>query len=178
MGFPLNPLARAAARVRLATTTLPNARGWRRLLIEAAWAIPAAMLLCWAGGLLRPGLSDDPELLLRLAVVAIVAPALGEELLFRVLLLPPPGAPAAPWRLAIPVLLFVLWHPPQVLLFGPGWGAVVLNPWFLAAVAAVGVALTRLYRATGSIWPPVLLHWTIVVGWKAFFGAPSPWTAS
>jgi predicted Abi (CAAX) family protease len=177
MGLSLKSVKSAAAKVRLAAR-LPEAGGWSRLLVEAAWVIPLAMLLCWAGGLLHFGLADDPGLLLRLALVAIIAPAFGEELLFRVLLLPAPGEPASAWRLGVAVLLFVLWHPPQVLIFGPAWAVVVLNPWFLTAVAVVGIAATRLYRATGSIWPSVLLHWAIVVGWKAFFGAPSPWTGS
>jgi uncharacterized protein len=145
------------------------------MLLEAAWSLPLAMLLCFAGGLMSFGWTDDLALLMRLAFVALIAPALGEELLFRVIMLPPPDQPAPWWRLAIPVLLFVAWHPPQVLIFGPHWGEVVLNPWFLAAVAVMGTALTRLYLATGSIWPSVLLHWITVVGWKAFFGAPSPW---
>lgn len=146
--------------------------------MEAGWSVPLCLLLVWLGGLAELGWTDDPALLLRLALIAIVAPAFGEELLFRIVLLPLPGQSAPSWRYAVPVLLFVLWHPPQVLLFGPAWGEVVLNPWFLAAVAVLGTALTRLYLATGSIWPSVLLHWTAVVGWKAFFGAPSPWTAS
>jgi len=153
----------------------PPRRAWRHLLVEAAWALPLAALLCHAGGLLEPGWTDDPALLVRLALVALVAPALGEELIFRVLLLPAPGAPAPAWRVALSVGLFVLWHPPQALVFGPHWAAVVLNPGFLAAVAALGLALARLYRRTGSIWPCVLLHWTAVVGWKALLGGPSPW---
>ena len=123
-------------------------------------------------------MAEDPALLFRLALVALVAPAFGEELLFRVLLLPRPGEPASSRRMALSVALFVLWHPPQALIFGAHWGAVVLNPGFLAAVAAIGVALARLYVRTGSIWPCVLLHWTAVMAWKAFFGAPSPWVGS
>lgn len=73
----------ALAKVRRAVTTIPDGRAWRRLLIEAAWSLPLAMLLCWAGGLMRFGWTDDPALLLRLALVAIVTPAMGEELLFR-----------------------------------------------------------------------------------------------
>ena len=168
----------AVAKVWAALSTVPDERAWRRLLFEASWSLPAALLLVWLGGLAEFGWTDDPNLLIRLALVAIIAPALGEELLFRVALLPSPGELAPWWRVAVPILLFVLWHPPQALLFGPEWGEVVLNSWFLAAVAVMGTALTRLYRATRSIWPPVLLHWTAVVGWKAFFGAPSPWTGS
>jgi len=168
-------MAGIGAKLRSALLTMPNAAAWRRLLLEAVWSLPLALLLCWAGGLVEPGLADDPGLLLRLAVVAIVAPALGEELLFRVLPFPPPGEQASLRHYILSVALFVAWHPPQALLFGPHWAAVVLNPFFLAAVAVVGTALARLYRATGSIWPSVALHWTTIMGWKAFFGAPSPW---
>jgi predicted Abi (CAAX) family protease len=155
----------------------PGAGWWRGWLVEAAWSLPLAALLCAFGGLLDFGWTDEPGILLRLALVALVAPAFGEELLFRVLLLPPPGQPVPPRRLALSVLLFVLWHPPQALLFGPHWAAVVLNPFFLAAVTLLGIALARLYARTGSIWPCVLLHWAAVVAWKAWFGAPSPWIA-
>ena len=170
-------MAGAVARIRQALVTVPDRRGWRRLLLEAAWSLPLAGLLCAAGGLVRFGLADDPALLLRLAVIAIFAPALGEELLFRALMLPPPGQAAALWRYALPVALFVAWHPPQILLFGAAWGEVVLNFWFLAAVAVMGIAFTRLYLATGSIWPSALLHWATVMGWKGLLGGPSPWVS-
>jgi predicted Abi (CAAX) family protease len=62
-------------------------------------------------------------------------------------------------------------------LFGPHWARVVLDPFFLAAVFVMGVALGRLYARSGSIWPCVILHWFAVVGWKALLGGPSPWIA-
>ena len=150
-------------------------RAWRHLAVEAGWSLPLAALLCGLGGLIEFGWTDDPAQLLRLALVAIVAPAIGEELLFRVLLLPAPGEAVPPWRIALSVLLFVLWHPPQALLFGPHWAPVVLNPFFLAAAAVVGLALARLYVRTGSMWPCVVLHWIGIMAWKAFLGGPSPW---
>jgi len=155
----------------------PPRGAWRSLAIEGAWSLPLAALLCVLGGVAHFGWTDDPALLLRLALVALVAPAFGEELLFRVLLLPPPGRRVPPPRILGSAALFTLWHPPQALLFGPAWAAVVLNPGFLAAVAVMGVALARLYARTGSIWPCVLLHWAAVVGWKALLGGPSPWVA-
>ena len=167
---------RGAGKLRSALA-LPSFRAWRHLAVEAAWSLPLALLLCAAGGLATPGWAEDGDQLLRLAIIALIAPALGEELLFRVLLLPRPEDPAAPRRVLLSIILFVLWHPPQALLFGPQWAAVVLNPAFLAAVAVMGLALARLYRQTGSVWPCMLLHWSAVVGWKAFFGAPSPWVA-
>lgn len=168
----------ALSKVRRAIVTRPDGAAWRRLLIEAAWSVPLCLLLVYLGGLARPGWTDEPQLLLRLAFVALILPALGEELLFRVLLLPPPDAAVPRGRLVLAISLFVVWHPPQALIYGPHWAVVVLNPFFLAAVAVLGTALSRLYLATGSIWPPVLLHWATIVGWKAFFGAPSPWVAS
>ena len=160
---------------RRSAFALPRRRAWNHFLVEAAWSLPLAFLLCALGGLIDPGWTDHPGTLVRLALVAIVAPAFGEEVLFRVLVLPPPGMPVSGLRIACSAALFVLWHPPQAWLFGPHWGALMLNPFFLAAVGVLGVALGRLYARTGSIWPCVLLHWTAIVAWKAFFGAPSPW---
>src|SRR5688572_18329434 len=154
-----------AGKLRGAVTKMPDASAWRRTALEAAWLLPLLALAGFAGGFVDWGWTDDPAGLLRLALVALVAPALGEELLFRAALLPAPGEPASAWRYVVPVLLFVAWHPPQALLFGPHWAAVVLNPWFLLAVAMLGIALTRLYLATGSIWPCVALHWFVVVAW-------------
>jgi uncharacterized protein len=160
-----------------AALALPRRRAWGVLAVEGAWSLPLAALLCALGGLADFGWTDEPALLLRLALVAILAPALGEELLFRVLLLPPPGCSVPARRLILSAALFMLWHPPQALLFGSHWGRVVLDPFFLAAVFVMGIALARLYARTGSVWPCVLLHWTAVVGWKALLGGPSPWIA-
>ena len=47
-----------------------------------------------------------------------------------------------------------------------------LNPWFLATVAVLGLLLTRLYVATRSLWPSIIVHWLVVVAWKLFLGGP------
>jgi uncharacterized protein len=167
-----------AARLAGAVSTWPDRRGWARALFEAGWSLPLILLLGWAGGLFDPGWTDDPALLARLALIAIIAPAIGEELLFRAALLPAKDEPMHPARGALAIGLFVLWHPLQIIPFGRHWAEIVLDPWFLACVAVLGLALTRLYRATGSIWPGVLLHWLAVVGWKAFLGGPSPWVGA
>jgi hypothetical protein len=116
------------ARINSALRTIPDRSAWARMLFEAGWSLPLAMLLCFVGGLMSCGWTDDPTLLLRLVFVALIAPALGEELLFRVIMLPPPDQPSPWWRQAIPVLLFVAWHPPQVLVFGPHLGGGGLEP--------------------------------------------------
>lgn len=165
-----------APRVRTAVGTPPKPGHLPSMLFEMAWLLPLLLLLGFAGGLMSWSPRFD-EQLLRLALVAIVAPAFGEELLFRAVLLPPPrkDRPIPVRPVAMSTALFVLWHPAQALIFGPHWATVVLNLWFLAAVAAFGIASSRLYWRTGSIWPSVMLHWLVVVGWKALLGGPSPW---
>lgn len=164
----------AIARVRAALTTFPRAADWLRLTFELVWLAPILAALGWAGGLVNPQPLDLASFL-RFAAVALFVPALAEEAIFRGTLLPTPNSHPSLFRCALAIAAFVAWHPLQVLWFGEAWGAVVLNPWFLAAVVALGVATTRLYLATSSLWPPIVLHWLVVVAWKALGGA-SPWT--
>ena len=118
------------------------------------------------------------EATIRLALIAIVAPALGEELLFRAAMLPAPDPDSPiPWRAVLwSTALFIAWHPVQVFIHGEAWARIVLDPAFLACAGLLGIACARLYWRSGSIWPAVLLHWVVVVAWKALFGAPSPWS--
>jgi len=36
----------------------------------------------------------------------------------------------------------------------------------------LGTALGRIYAATKSLWPPILVHWFVVASWKLFLGGP------
>nr|WP_257215064.1 CPBP family glutamic-type intramembrane protease [Sphingomonas sp. R-74633] len=99
-------------------------------------------------------------------------PALGEELVFRALLVPPPHQPFPAWQWALAIAIFVAWHPFQALTFGPPWSEIFLDWRFLTIAAALGALLVRLYRATGSIWPCVATHWLMVAAWKLLFAGP------
>lgn len=166
---------RIFARLRAALATPPSPAHLPAFAAEAACLVPLLLLLGFAGGLMRWEPQFDAQML-RVALIAIVAPALGEELLFRAAFLPRPrpGEPLPFAPVAVSTSLFVLWHPLQAPLFGPAWRALMLDPWFLAAVAALGVASSRLYWKSGSIWPSVALHWSVVVAWKALLDGPSP----
>ena len=95
-------------------------------------------------------------------------PALGEELVFRGLLIPGrDAAPQAVGAVALSTALFVLWHPLQTLWWNEA-AAVFLRPDFLAIVALLGLLCALLRRRSGSIWPGVALHWAVVVGWKGW----------
>ncbi len=150
---------------------VPGAAGWGRAGLELGWALPLMLLLAHLGGLIRLQSPPDATTALGLAATLFVAPALGEELLFRGLLVPRDRPTIA--AMALSVLLFVLWHPLQALTLGPPWAGAFLEPWFLATVAVLGAALARIYVATRSLWPCVVAHWLVVLGWKLLLGGPS-----
>lgn len=106
---------------------------------------------------------------LRLLTVLIV-PALGEELVFRGLLLPDSRRPAL-W-VAVSTALYVAWHPLETLTFLPA-ATDFLRPDFLAATAVLGLGCALMRLRTGSLWPAVALHWLLVTLWQTFLGAPT-----
>ena len=148
----------------------PSLRGWARAAVELAWALPLMLVFAHVGGLIRFGEGPQASTAFALAASLFVAPALGEEILFRGLLVPRSGAKGG--AILFSTLLFVLWHPLQAMTFGPPWAEAFLDPWFLAAVAVLGLALGRIYAASGSLWPCVAAHWLVVFGWKVSLGGP------
>ena len=149
---------------------LPDKRGWRSVGLELAWALPLLLIVAHATGLALLQSPPAPGTVAMLGASLLVMPALLEELLFRGLVIPREGRKAK-W-IAFSVILFVLWHPLQVITFGPPWAGSFLNPGFLAVVGILGLALARMYAATGSLWPSILTHWLVVLGWKTLFGGP------
>ncbi len=118
-----------------------------------------------------PGLRNDPDAFLRLAAVALLIPALGEELVFRGILQPRRLSAAKDWTLsALSLAAFVLWHPLQVWLGLPMAQPVFTDPAFLTLVGVLGGLCTILTHRSGSLWPAVGLHWIVVVIWKAGTG--------
>ena len=159
-------------RLVAALTTAPTPVGWTRVGRVALVGIPTMLLIAWFGGLVHVEPVPLGLRWLRVAATALIVPAFAEEMMFRALLVPPPDHPMSPALEVALVALFVAWHPLQALTFGPPWAAAFLDPWFLATVAALGATLVRVYRVTGSVWPCVTLHWSVVVLWKLILGGP------
>ncbi|WP_417483395.1 type II CAAX prenyl endopeptidase Rce1 family protein [Maricaulis sp.] len=109
--------------------------------------------------------ADWPALIIT-ALIAIIIPALAEEMVFRVLIAGRRGR----WRAGLALILFVLWHPAQLWLGLPLAQPVFANPAFLTITAALGLACTLSWRRSGSIWPAVAMHWAVVVVWKGLAG--------
>ena len=108
-----------------------------------------------------------------LAVRAFFIPALGEEFVFRALLVPSRvDAPNAIWPIALSVTLFTLWHVVETL-FLPNSSATFLRADFLALAALLGLLCALLRWRSGSIWTAVHLHWLVVIAWQGWFGGPS-----
>ena len=69
---------------------------------------------------------------------------IGEELFFRGVLLPPLGLFGSS-------VIFCMAHPPYI---------PALRPWTLFAIL-MGFLLGYLYQASGSLWPPIFLHFAV-----------------
>lgn len=151
----------------------PSPGEWIRCAVILLAALPFIGGAAWIGGFASLAPETGPLVWLKFAVLLFFIPALGEELLFRSLLVPPPERAMPPWRWIVAVGLFVAWHPLQAVTFGPPWAALFLGPWFLLAVAALGTALVAQFRITGSVWPCVVSHWLVVLCWKLVFGGPT-----
>lgn len=159
-------------RIEAALRSWPDRRGWAATALALLWGLPSIAILAFAGGLARFDPVPFDGGWIRVFLLLMLVPALGEELLFRALPVPRPERPFAWWQAVLCVGAFVAWHPLQAVTFGPPWSALFLDPWFLAAVAVLGAMLVGIYRATGSIWPCVGAHWLAVAAWKLLFDGP------
>lgn len=140
----------------------------RALTILVAYAA-LALPLGWRSGFLSPWRLEEIGPALRAIPALLLMPALGEELIFRVALLPHPLegeslASAAAWG-ALSLGLFVLYHPVAARCWYPPGRGVFRDGRFLAQCALLGGACVLIYGVTGSLWPPVLLHGLAVTLW-------------
>jgi predicted Abi (CAAX) family protease len=103
------------------------------------------------------------------AVRLFFVPALVEEIIFRVVLLPHPkeGVPGWQWLLwaALSLVLFILWHWLLAQTIHRSARQVLTDSRFLFLVGGLGIVLTGVYWATGSLWLVVFMHWITVLVW-------------
>jgi len=142
-----------------ALRTLPTARGWTQSALIALAATAAIALTAAASGLLTFSPRLTPAIL-----TAYLIPAFTEELAFR-------GFVTTRLALILSTTFFTLWHVVEALTFLPG-ATLFLTPGFLAAAAILGLATGLMRFITGSLWPSILFHGTIVALWQGLFGAP------
>lgn len=106
------------------------------------------------------------------AAAVFVMPALAEEIAFRALPLSLPGREAVwPWA-AANLATFVVYHPVKAALprVSAKRRATFTDPFFLVFAALLGAVCTVALVTSGSLWPPVALHGTIVAVWLLGLG--------
>ena len=150
--------------IRSALTTLPSLRGWLETVLVFAIFLCVAGYIGLHADLFKVQLSDAWLQFAIIALVAALAPALTEEVIFRVSL--PQLFGGHPWAEGLALGLFVLWHPMQTWLGLPTGQALFLQPTFLAIVLLLGLSCLFAWKRTKSIWPAITIHWVTVLVWK------------
>ena len=118
------------------------------------------------------GLSIPQQL--KLMLLLFFMPALLEELIMRVLLLPHPTEGVLPqtWLIwsVISLVIFVVYHPLNALTFYPVGKPTFFQPIFLVLSGLLGLVCTVIYLQTGSLWLIAIAHWLVVVVWLLWLG--------
>lgn len=164
-------IGQAAARLKRAVSAMPGPRDLVELLIAGAALGALGLMLSPASDLLHWSPRGGTEIFV-IAALAFFVPALGEEIVFRSLLIPDrTEAPRALVWIVASILLFVAWHAVETLWLA-GARVIFLRIDFLTLAAMLGLACAILRRRSGSIWTAVLLHWAAAVTWIGFLGGP------
>jgi predicted Abi (CAAX) family protease len=159
----------------LASLVIPRFQDWLAvvllLVIYSAIAIPIGFkfkflqIQIWSANWI-----DKSFLILR----CLFMPAILEELVFRVFLLPHPTEIINwfNWVLSglVSLLLFIAYHPLNAMTFFKKGLPTFFNLVFLGLAALLGLICTVAYAVTGSLWAIVLIHWAVVVVWLIVFG--------
>ena len=158
-------------RLASGLTTLPRPLDWLELLV----AVVLLAVIVGPAGLATGMLRWAPQgtgVLLSSALSVIFIPALGEELLFRGPWIPNRSEGVRPlWPIIISTAAFSSWHVLETIWL-PGARPLFLRADFLAWTALLGIACAVLRFRSGSLWPPVILHWAAVVAWETWLGGP------
>jgi predicted Abi (CAAX) family protease len=136
------------------------------LLAYGAIALPLGLrsgFLHW-----QRGRGTPVQIIFSLAQLLIM-PALVEELIFRVALLPHPleGARLVSWLGwgALSLTLFVLYHPFSARTYYAAGNPTFFKPIFWLLSGWLGLACMVAYGWTGSLWAAVAVHWIVVGVW-------------
>jgi predicted Abi (CAAX) family protease len=157
-------------RMWAALITWPDAQGWRLAAAIGAGTLAVMAVIGFASGFYALHPTRFEGLPLRLLTV-LVAPAIGEELPFRGLLVPGRDDVRRPWlTLALVTTVFTAWHVVEATTFLPAARAVFLRPDFLACAATLGLGCGVVRWRTNSLWPAVALHWLAVTIWQTWLG--------
>jgi predicted Abi (CAAX) family protease len=162
-------------RLRVAFLTLPNIQaGLTTLVILLVFTAIALPIGFYSHFLKLEILLNLPVKIITIITGCLLIPAILEELLFRVLLLPHVTentviSQKILWGF-ISLISFIVYHPLEGLTVYPPGRQTSLNPVFLLLVGLLGMVCNISYYQSGSIWTSVFIHWVIVVAWLLLLG--------
>lgn len=164
-----------ASSVSKAFVTWPSWREWAWCLGVYGLGMLATVLIGFGTGLLTVQVvAITPIRLGMLAFLIFLKPCLVEETIFRGVLLPHRSethTQAEIWKWSVfSLMVFICAHPLNGWLIKPAVLGLFLSPAFLMCAGILGLVCTLVYLRTGSIWPPVILHWMSVVVWITLLG--------
>lgn len=171
------------ASVAVAFQRIPDFRGWLRCLALYAGYVVVVLSAGLATGFLKPEvMSGTARTFVFVPVLIFIRPAAIEELFFRAILIPHPREQCSPRRVwitaTLSLIVFIAMHPLNGYLVRHEAFAVFSDPIFLTFAGLLGLVCTIAYRISGSLWPPILMHWLTVVTWTMFFGGKRLLTGS
>ena len=171
----MNALQTLVYRLITAISTLPSAQDW----LFSALLLLGLSLISLPLGFYLGFLQFDILKASWVKVATITGrtfffPGVSEELFVRVLLLPHPSENAsisAQWLWGcISLAVFIIYHPLNALSFFPAGRQTFFNLVFLLLAALLGIVCSIAYLKSGSVWPPVAIHWLVVVVWLLLLG--------
>lgn len=161
-------------RIFLGFATFPTFADWLKgivlMLVYSLIALPFG----WWSNFLQLDLQFFRKFAIRIIATSLIAPAILEELFFRVILLPCATENmnlknVLIWS-AISLVLFIIYHPLNGITFFSAGRETFFDPVFLCLATFLGLICTVAYLQSGSIWIPVSIHWLTVVIWLLFLG--------
>lgn len=165
-------------RVQHAVLTIPSPQAW---LYSAILVVLFAVLSLPIGlyfKFLKFELFQKSSLeAAKIIIISIFAPAIAEELFFRVLLLPHLTENVSisdQWLWGcLSLVIFVIYHPLEAITVYKAGFPTFINPVFLLLAALLGSFCIIIYFQTGSLWTSVVVHWIVVIVWLLFLGGYS-----
>ncbi len=159
----------------LALTTFPSFEDWLWtagiLLLLGVVLLPIGF---WTGFLRVEPMTGGRGRFVFIALTLAIRPSLLEELIFRVLFIPHPAQGYPPrmtllWA-GMGLFVFILFHPINGLFIRRSARSLFTDPLFLTFAGLLGIACTAAYLISGSIYPPMVIHWVAVAAWILFLG--------
>jgi predicted Abi (CAAX) family protease len=156
-----------------AFTILPNKETW--LLGAILILVYGLVALFWGfkRNFLQFQLLKSPLLIIQIIITSFFAPALLEEIVFRVFFFPQPTQNLAQLSgilVIINLLIFIIYHPLNAFIFFTRGRETFSDNTFLSLAALLGMICIIAYWQSASLWLPVIIHWLIVITWLICFG--------